>query len=145
MKSGVKNFEEFILEKVNSEIKKDNKHAEVAIKSLDLRNQAHIFHWQTLSGTHHEALGEFYDNFLDKIDELIEYTMGKYGRFSVVGLNQTKLVDYDDDKCCDLLQNYHDYYQELKDGLYKNDDAMTAVLDEIMGDILKLKYILSMD
>lgn len=145
MKSDVKNFEEFILEKVSSEIKKDNKHAEVAIKSLDLRNQMHIFHWQTLNGKHHGALSDFYEDFLDKIDELIEYTMGKYGRFSIDGLEQTKLVDYDDEKCCDLLQDYHDYYKELKDGLYKNDDAMTAVLDVMMGDILKLKYILSME
>lgn len=145
MKSDVKNFEEFILEKVSSEIKKDNKHAEVAIKSLDLRNQMHIFHWQTLNGKHHDALSDFYEDFLDKIDELIEYTMGKYGRFSIDGLEQTKLVDYDDEKCCVLLQDYHDYYQELKDGLYKNDDAMTAVLDVMMGDILKLKYILSME
>ena len=39
---------------------------------LAARQQAHIFHWQTSSYATHKALNEFYDEFLELIDSLVE-------------------------------------------------------------------------
>jgi DNA-binding ferritin-like protein len=46
------------------------------------RDQAHIFHWQTIgpgSFAAHKALGKYYDAIPDMIDSLVEAYQGKYG------------------------------------------------------------------
>jgi hypothetical protein len=39
---------------------------------LATRNAAHLAHWAETDGYRHEVLGEFYDELLDKIDEIVE-------------------------------------------------------------------------
>lgn len=39
----------------------------------------HILHWQTKSFSEHMALGEFYNEMQDLVDELVEAYQGKYG------------------------------------------------------------------
>lgn len=69
---------------------------------LASRNQAHIFHWQTQSFSVHKSLNEYYDNIIERIDELVEGYQGKYGILKnfmtpaniIESENKNNVVDY---------------------------------------------------
>jgi DNA-binding ferritin-like protein len=90
------------------------------ITLLELRDKAHICHWETTSYSQHKALGKFYDGLLDLLDTFVETYMGKYGRMNLSGLAELKLLNPEqiidetyytvediekqiDTKCTDLL------------------------------------------
>ena len=50
------------------------------VAMLGLRDQAHIFHWQTESFAQHSAFGGFYDTYLTLVDKLSESLIGIHGR-----------------------------------------------------------------
>jgi DNA-binding ferritin-like protein len=62
------------------------------IRLLAARDQAHVFHWQTQSFAQHEAFGEFYEEFLESVDDLVESIMGLKGR-PVFGQGASILVE----------------------------------------------------
>jgi len=61
---------------------------------LQIRDQAHILHWQTTNEAQHNAFGIFYDEFLALVDKMAEEVIGKYGRFKVGGCG-LMLMDYE--------------------------------------------------
>lgn len=120
--------------------------SELFIKFLWVRDQAHVFHWQTKLNTEHVTLGQFYDDYLDEIDELAESIFGKYGKTFEVGKYKIELVDYSEIN----LKKYLDeltflFTKEFK--LYFPNTIENIDLYHIIGDILelvnKLKYLLS--
>lgn len=49
---------------------------------LQSRNQAHIYHWQVTgpgSRAVHDALSDYYEGIIGKIDGLVESIQGRYG------------------------------------------------------------------
>lgn len=52
--------------------------AHAITRAFAIRDQAHIFHLQTKSFARHKNLDNFYHQFLDDVDDLIEMIMGKY-------------------------------------------------------------------
>jgi hypothetical protein len=117
----------------------------LAMHGLALRDQIHVFHWQTEIGDKHTALGEFYDNFLDALDGLMEVVMGKYGRFSVKGVGTpTPLVDLKDVEVEKFVQKYISIFDEYKSTTFKDDPEILNIIDEILASIEKLKYLLTM-
>jgi hypothetical protein len=42
---------------------------------------AHLLHWTTDSYAHHVALGEYYQQIPELVDQLAEAYMGRYGQF----------------------------------------------------------------
>ena len=48
-------------------------------KMFDARNQAHLEHWRTNSYAQHKALGLYYDDVVEKLDEFIEAYQGTFG------------------------------------------------------------------
>jgi hypothetical protein len=65
----IQNYEDFLNEAANYNSNKT--HSDMAMYGLWLRNQIHLFHWQTEIGDQHKALGEFYENFLLKLDGVV--------------------------------------------------------------------------
>lgn len=61
---------------------------------LQIRDQAHILHWQTTNEAQHNAFGTFYEDFLALTDEMAEQVIGKYGRFKVGG-SAILVMDYE--------------------------------------------------
>lgn len=53
---------------------------EAAKYFLSVRNQVHLWHWQTEIDSEHEALGDFYEAWLPLADDFIECYSGMYGR-----------------------------------------------------------------
>ena len=50
---------------------------------LGLQSQMKICHWRTKGIARHEAFGNFYDDLTPLIDDFVEQSMGKYGRFTL--------------------------------------------------------------
>ena len=63
------------------------------INLIELRDKAHLFHWNTTSYSKHKATGKFYDGLTDLIDTFVETYQGKYGRLTFQGLAELKIVD----------------------------------------------------
>jgi hypothetical protein len=55
--------------------------------------QAQIFHWQTDSYAEHMALGDFYDGFPDKLDQLVEAYQGLFKQRIYVHIKDQKLLN----------------------------------------------------
>lgn len=48
-------------------------------RSFALRNAAHGAHWKTKSYSEHKALGSFYEDLVDKLDNYVEVYQGMFG------------------------------------------------------------------
>jgi hypothetical protein len=116
------------------------------IKFLWVRDQAHIFHWQTKSNSHHVALGEFYESYLEELDKLAESIFGKTGKTFTVGTHKIELVDYSGDNLKKYLTNVCDLFEKEFIEYFPNKFLNLGIYN-ILGDIVKLinklKYILS--
>jgi hypothetical protein len=112
---------------------------------LTLQNQLKIHHWQTKSYAEHQALGGAYDEFSGLIDEFVEVFMGKYGRIESKNGFEIELVNYKDISPTDFVDKYVDYLvNELPKSLEKTDTDMLNIRDEMLGQLNKLKYLLTL-
>jgi len=111
---------------------------------ITLQNQIRIFHWQTTSFAQHEALGKTYEKLSDLIDEYVETFMGSYGKVKLEKNVTVTLVDLSDniestvDKYIDYLQN------SLTKDLSEKDTDLMNIRDEMLGELNKLKYLLTL-
>jgi len=115
---------------------------------LTIHNQLKIYHWQTKgkgSYAQHKALGKAYDSFTESIDEFVEVFMGKYGR--VQGPFTFELQNWQDgsvetfvDGAVDYLIN--DLPKELDE---KKDTDLLNIRDEMLSELNKLKYLLTLE
>lgn len=103
-------------------------------RTLSTRDCAHLNHWHTSSYAEHVALGDFYEDLLDKLDEYVECYQGKYGL-----LKKVHQVCYEGPilKC---LEDDLDWLNRNEEALSKDCSALKNILDEIAGIYLKAGY-----
>lgn len=116
------------------------------LKFLWVRDQAHIFHWQTKSNSQHVILGDFYEDYLEELDELAEVIFGQTGHTCSVGDGVLKLMDYSE-------ENLQKYIREITTiftyefPMYFPDINENIAIYHILGDLLevinKFKYLMS--
>ena len=120
---------------------------EEVVKNLMLMlNQFRICHWQAEYDAQHKAFGFIYESLDDLIDKFVEVCMGKHGRFSFDGgstsLEFFNLGDMDIDQfinsCLGFLVSLDEMYDE------KMDSDLLNIRDEIMADLNRLKYLLTL-
>ena len=112
---------------------------------LTLHNQLKIHHWQTKSYAEHQALGGAYDALTDQIDEFIEVFMGKYGRIESRDGFKIELSNYNDVATVDFVDKYINYLvNELPKGLEESDTDLFNIRDEMLAQLNKLKYLLTL-
>ena len=112
---------------------------------LTLQTQLRIFHWQTKSYAAHQALGITYDSLSLKIDEFVEVFMGKYGRIESRGGFKIELSNYKDLAPMDFCDKYIVYLvNELPKELESSDTDLLNIRDEMLGQLNKLKYLLTL-
>jgi hypothetical protein len=112
---------------------------EEVVKNLMLmQNQFRICHWQTEYDAQHRAFGFIYESLDDLIDKFVEVCMGKHGRFSFDGgstsLEFFNLNDMDVDQFINSCLGF----------LVSLDTDLLNIRDEIMADLNKLKYLLTL-
>ena len=112
---------------------------------LTLHNQLKIHHWQTKSYAEHQALGGAYDALTEQIDEFIEVFMGKYGRIESRDGFKIELSNYNDLATVDFADKYISYLiNELPKGLEESDTDLFNIRDEMLAQLNKLKYLLTL-
>lgn len=139
----LKQYTEFL----NEGVEATNPMAALFVKLLWTRDQAHIFHWQTKSFAQHEALGEFYEGFIEMADELAETIMGKRGRFSMGTLGATiTLEDYSDIALQGYITECCNFFEEEITTIIspEENDAIYNIVDDIKTALNKIKYLITL-
>lgn len=67
---------------------------ELINRVFSMRDAAQLTHWTTKSYAEHQALGEFYDEIIDRLDTLVEAYQGYYGVIGTVGLTQAEYQSF---------------------------------------------------
>lgn len=112
---------------------------------LQLQNQLRIYHWQTENYAAHKALGNAYETLDDLIDTFIEEFMGKYGKIrSEKGFN-IELKNIDESDINDAINIAMSFLsKDLQNILKEEDTNLFNIRDEILGELQKLKYLLTL-
>ena len=112
---------------------------------LTTTHQLHVYHWQTESYAAHQAFGQAYDAIDDLMDRFVEVFMGKYGRVASKGGFDIELANLTDKKPLEFIDGVIDYLtNELPKSLKDTDTDLLNIRDEILGELNKLKYLLTL-
>jgi hypothetical protein len=107
---------------------------------IQLEQQMRVLHWQTKSYARHNAYGQIYDALSDLIDKFAEVGMGKYGRFEVDSISIKNLDDLQLESYLDMMiKGLAAFNQE-----FSADSDLLNLRDEILAEINKLKYLLTL-
>lgn len=114
---------------------------------LGLHAQLKINHWQTKGIARHEAFGNTYGDLTDLIDEFVEISMGKYGRFVLDDeTNNIKLINLSEMNPKDMVTVCTDALIEFSEDLDpKKDTDLLNLRDEMLGLLNKLLYLLTLE
>lgn len=112
---------------------------------LHLQLQAKIFHWQTTSYAQHSAFGSFYDSLVDLIDQLVEVYQGRYNK----RLSYSKSLQLKNMKEVNMMETLSKSVsmleEDFKGACQESDTELFNIRDEIISEINKLKYLLTLD
>lgn len=114
---------------------------------LELQSQLKILHWQTKGYPRHIAFGGIYDDLDELIDEFVEVSMGKMGRFVLDEQTSTlKLQNLKEISIVPFLQGIKKELIGFTNELdQQNDTDLLNIRDEMLGKINKLAYLLTLD
>jgi DNA-binding ferritin-like protein len=119
---------------------------ELINKFLTFYNQVKILHWQTISYAEHKALDGLYDDLGDNIDSFVESYMGKYGRVIAEDNFAITLVNYSALSPEALLDQMDEFLiEDLPEMLDEEDTDLLNIRDEILGDVKKTRYLLTLN
>jgi hypothetical protein len=113
---------------------------------LGLICQLKILHWQTKKYSKHVVIGEAINNISDNVDEFVEVGMGKYGRFE---LNEDEksipMLNINEIDTKTLLHTVGNALIQFNDDSEESDSDLLGIRDEILSEINKLSYLLTLD
>jgi DNA-binding ferritin-like protein len=113
---------------------------------LGLQAQLKINHWQTKGYARHQAFGGFYDSMDDLIDRFVESAMGKYGRFTLNGDEKTiELSNLSELDVKGMVKTLRDALIQLGDSLDSTDTDLLNLRDEMLAELNKLSYLLTLE
>lgn len=140
----IKRFDQFLNESFDVSTPNGDDFGNFALKLLAARDQAHVFHWQTESFAQHEAFGNFYEDFLDNVDELIEVMMGikerpNFGEASIT------INNYSEGNIAKFFDSLYEVINsEIKLVIDPMHEEVYDLARVITAQIDKLKYLLSL-
>lgn len=117
---------------------------DIVLMLMQIQTQFKVLHWQTTSYARHNAYGMVYDNLGDKIDEFVEIAMGKQGRFELPEGAKIELFNLKSLEINSFLKTFTDFLIDLSKELSEEDSDLLNLRDEILGDINKLRYLLTL-
>lgn len=110
-------------------------------KLFESREMAHIYHLQTRgeqgSYAKHMALGSYYEEVIELVDDLIEVYMGQYGvveNYDIIDTSVTKKLD--------TVDYFEDLAETIKKdkSISKEDTHLYSIIDDILCLIYKTLY-----
>jgi len=114
---------------------------------VGLQLQLKINHWQTKGIARHEAFGKTYDSLTDLIDDFVEIAMGKYGRFILDDQTKTiTLINLSEMNSSDMIKTCTEGLVQFSEDLDGTTDTdLLNIRDEILGNLNKLLYLLTLE
>ncbi len=113
---------------------------------LEVQVQFRINHWQTKAFARHNAFGGIYDVLGDLIDRFVEESMGKYGRFELDDESKTiNLQNLSELDLKGMLKTTKDALIQFTDEFEPTDTNLMNIRDEILGEVNKLQYLLTLE
>jgi DNA-binding ferritin-like protein len=113
---------------------------------LSLQMQMKINHWQTKGLARHKAFGKFYDSLSDLIDTFVESAMGKYGRFVLDEESKTiQLSNLSEIEMKGLINTVRESLVMMSEQLDPSDTDLLNIRDEMLGELNKLSYLLTLE
>ena len=113
---------------------------------LRVHAQFRICHWQTKSHARHLAFGGIYDSLDDLIDKFVEVSMGKYGRFELSEDEKSiKIENLSELDLNGLIKDFKSVLLKLTDTLNEKDTDLLNIKDEMLAEINKLAYLLTLE
>lgn len=113
---------------------------------LGIQSQFKVFHWQTGSYSKHKAFDGIYEAFNGLVDEFMEVYMGKYGRVTLEGeADSIQLSNIGEVNLGEYLETLTDFLLSFNNKLNDaRDSDLLNVRDEMLGEVNKLKYLLTL-
>ena len=119
---------------------------QIILNLIKLQNQLRILHWQTKSFAQHKAFGKAYEELDGLLDKLVETHQGKYGRLVFESPLNIELVNLDELDIVIVLEEVTVYlttaFTDMHDSV-KDTDCLN-IRDEMLGELNKLKYLLTL-
>jgi len=109
---------------------------------IQISGQLKILHWQTESFAEHNAFGDTYKSLNKKFDSLIEVYSGKYKRPMFGEVKQLSYADYTNLKIDAFIEGMIDFFADAF--MAQQDSELANLRDEIIADLNKLKYLLTL-
>lgn len=111
---------------------------------VQFQQQMRIFHWQTDSYARHKAFGKIYENLDGLVDEFVETYMGIFGKSKPVNSFSFVLVPLiDDEVVSEVLEDFIEYLNDMSLEIDDKTDLLN-IRDSILGEVNKLKYLLTL-
>lgn len=108
---------------------------ELINRVFSIRDAAHLQHWTTKSYAEHEALGEFYEEIVSRLDTLVEAYQGYFGVIGTVGLKQLEFQSF-----LDLLGDEAKAICESRSEIAKGSPAIENLVDGLAEVYFKTFY-----
>lgn len=119
---------------------------EIILKLVQIQTQFKFLHWQTSGYSKHKAYGDIYDNLGDLIDTFVESMMGKYGRPEFESEFSIMFQDISFISIQKFMDGITEFLVAITDELdSKYDTDLLNLKDEMLGEINKLKYLLTLN
>ena len=99
------------------------------------RNLAHWNHWRTKSYAQPKALGHFYDDVIEALDDLVEAYQGAFDLVSTI-----PAPDKTDNDILKHLETEAAWIEENHEGICKGNRAIANQIDALSGVYLSTVY-----
>ena len=99
---------------------------EFVSRMFALRDSTHLAHWNTRSYAEHVALGDFYDELIDKVDTIVEAYQGCSGL-----IGKVKPRDYAREGILKQIADNANWLAENRDRLAEDNQVIENQIDEL--------------
>lgn len=100
------------------------------------RDQAHLAHWASKSYSEHEALGSFYEDILDPLDELVENHQGYKGLVKTIKVESFESTN----DILGLLKEDVKWIDSNRASISSNIKSLENIIDELTSVYVKTIY-----
>jgi hypothetical protein len=136
--------------KVHRSMPSSEAEGDIVVMFMEILMMVKLYHWKTYSYAQHKATDDFYGSLNEHMDTFIEILMGKTGmRIDLLKQKKINLMDLSNlDQFKQKLEDFKKYLVNLDHMPLMKTMTNTDLLnirDEILGDVNKLLYLLSLE
>jgi DNA-binding ferritin-like protein len=113
--------------------------------ALECSAQLKLFHWQTFSFAQHEAFDKIGKDLAKAFDKLVETLLGRYRSYEYKPINLT-LEPYSNENILVKINQYIGILTQKECPILNtNDTDAQNIVEEIVAELNKLKYLLTLE